>query len=92
MNQKKQRLRRRRGQGITEYILIVSLIATATIGVATLFGNNIRTLFGMASNVLAGDDALANTAKHSSPQREVKTLKSFAQNNAAPDFGASGSA
>lgn len=36
---------RTRGQGMTEYIIIVALIAIAAIGVVTLFGDNIRSLF-----------------------------------------------
>jgi pilus assembly protein Flp/PilA len=78
---KQSKHQRRRGQGMTEYILIVSLIAIASIGVATLFGNNVRTLFGIASNALAGDDNVANTAKHSSQQLENKTMKTFGQYN-----------
>jgi Flp pilus assembly pilin Flp len=44
----------RRGQGMTEYIIIVALIAIAAMGVVTLFGNNIRHLFGGSANALAG--------------------------------------
>ena len=59
-NSKKQTQSKRRGQGMTEYILIVSLIAIASIGVTTLFGNNLRNLFGMAADVLAGQDNVTN--------------------------------
>lgn len=34
--------RRLRGQGMTEYIIVVALIAVAAIGVYTLFGQTIR--------------------------------------------------
>ena len=44
-----------RGQGMTEYIIIVALIAIAAIGVITVFGDNIRALFGMATDAVAGD-------------------------------------
>ena len=44
---------RRRGQGMTEYIIIVALIAIAAIGVVTIFGDNIRDLFAGATNALA---------------------------------------
>lgn len=36
------RARRLRGQGMTEYIIVVALIAVAAIGVYTLFGQTIR--------------------------------------------------
>jgi hypothetical protein len=84
---KKQGLKKkqsnRRGQGMTEYIIVVSLIAIASIGVTTLFGNNIRVLMGMASNALAGDDNITNSATHVTDAQTKKTLKSFAQNNGA---------
>jgi Flp pilus assembly pilin Flp len=42
------------GQGMTEYIIIVALIAIAAIGVVTLFGDQIRNLF--TSSEPARDD------------------------------------
>ena len=44
------------GQGMTEYIIIVALIAIATIGVITVFGDNIRALFKASTNALAGEN------------------------------------
>jgi hypothetical protein len=83
---KKQGLKKqskRRGQGMTEYIIVVSLIAIASIGVTTLFGNNIRELMGMAADALAGDDNVANRAVHVTDAQTKKTLKTYAQNNGA---------
>jgi len=34
-----------RGQGMTEYILIVALIAVAVIGVVKIFGSNVKSGF-----------------------------------------------
>ena len=58
---KKTTIRRnaRRGQGMTEYIIIVALIAIAAIGIITLFGDNIRRLFAMSADSLAGNDSVA---------------------------------
>lgn len=76
-------LRRRRGQGMTEYIIIVALIAIAAIGVITLFGDNIRKLFGMSADALAGDDNVAQRAKMSKQGTlENKAMKDFGENNA----------
>jgi len=72
---------KKRGQGMTEYILIVSLIAIASIGVTTLFGNNIRTLFGMAAGALAGDDNIQNLAQHAKDEVVKKNLRNAMQNN-----------
>lgn len=59
------------GQGMTEYIIIVALIAIAAIGVVSLFGDNIRALFGASADALGGNE-----------DREVKT----AGENAAGDL------
>ena len=46
---------RRRGQATTEYILIVVLVAVLSIGIITLFGNQVRDLFSVATRMLGGD-------------------------------------
>jgi len=47
--------RRVAGQSLTEYAIIVFLIAVGTIGVVGLFGNNLRTLFAASADGLAGE-------------------------------------
>ncbi len=72
-----------RGQGMTEYIIIVALIAIAAIGIITLFGDNIRRLFGMSADALAGDSEIAQrNTKKADAALTNKTMKSFGQNNA----------
>ncbi len=51
----RKRARGQRGQGMTEYIIIVALVAIGAIFVVTVFGDNIRALFGASANALAGD-------------------------------------
>ena len=76
-------LRHVRGQGMTEYIIIVALIAIAAIGVITLFGKNIRNLFATSADALAGSTSVsAGTAKSGNSERKVKGLSDFAQDNA----------
>jgi Flp pilus assembly pilin Flp len=48
---------------MTEVIVIVFLVAIGTIGVAGLFGDNIRSLFGTSSEAVAGNTSAANTGK-----------------------------
>jgi Flp pilus assembly pilin Flp len=75
---------KRRGQGMTEYIIVVALIAIAAIGIITLFGDNIRRLFGMSADALAGDDGIANrnqSGAGNDPALTKKTMKNFGQNN-----------
>lgn len=81
---KRSRRHPKRGQGMTEYILIVSLMAIASIGIISLFGDNVRRLFAMSADALAGNDkvAQANSVNavnnHKITQR---TLKEFAAHN-----------
>ncbi|MHA7629441.1 hypothetical protein [Corallococcus sp. M7] len=77
----KKQFRKNRGQGMTEYIIIVALIAIAAIGVITLFGDNIRKLFGASAAALAGEDNVANDGQLSNEKLNKKTMKSFGQNN-----------
>jgi len=78
-NQKK--LAKRRGQGMAEYIIIVALIAIAAIGVITLFGNNIRRLFGASADALAGETNVDPGAKTATKTVKEKGLKDFSKNN-----------
>lgn len=48
---------RQRGQGMTEYIIIVALIAIAAIGVVTFFGETVRAQIAGMSQELSGQDA-----------------------------------
>ncbi len=80
---KKQMLKKARGQGMTEYIIIVALIAIAAIGVITLFGDNIKKLFGMSADALAGETTVQarTTTSNGKAVEGNKTLKSFGENN-----------
>ncbi|MBF0256255.1 MAG: hypothetical protein HQL47_07305 [Gammaproteobacteria bacterium] len=51
------------GQGMTEYIIIVALIAIAAIAVYGFFGDTIRGQMGAMSEELAGADGSAAQAK-----------------------------
>jgi Flp pilus assembly pilin Flp len=64
----------RRGQSLTEYILLVALLAIATVGVVLVFSDELRSAFGLA------DDALAGTQRGRTRQEgaEKKTLADFA--------------
>lgn len=45
-----------RGQGMTEYIVIVALVAVAAIGVYSAFGDVVRGQAAVAAVALSGDD------------------------------------
>lgn len=56
---------RQRGQGMTEYIIIVALIAIAAIGVFTFFGGTIRAQIAGMSKELAGQDSSSERSQAS---------------------------
>ena len=60
MKNMRKLMKKQDGQGMTEYIIIVALIAIAAIGVVTIFGDNIRKIFGASVNALA-NQATSNT-------------------------------
>ncbi|MCX8005121.1 MAG: pilus assembly protein [Burkholderiaceae bacterium] len=51
---------KQRGQGMTEYIIIVALIAIAAIGVYNLFGKTLRNQVAATAEGLAGNATMAN--------------------------------
>jgi Flp pilus assembly pilin Flp len=44
-----------RGQGMTEYIIVVALVAIAAIGVYTAFGKTLRGQMAVTAQALAGN-------------------------------------
>jgi len=51
------------GQGMTEYIIIVALIAVAAISVYGFFGDAIRAQMGAMTNSVAGNNTAATAAQ-----------------------------
>ena len=74
-------LKSQSGQGMSEYLIIVALIAIAAIGVVTVFGRDIRELFSGTTSSLKGDQA-SNTAVKANVKAN-KNLKTFGKYNAA---------
>lgn len=61
-------LRSRKGQGLTEYIIVVALVAVAAIGIVNIFGNQLRNQFSAIVSAMSG-----------SSQGKVKSLKAEAE-------------
>jgi Flp pilus assembly pilin Flp len=74
---------RQLGQGMTEYIIIVALIAIAGIAIFTLFGDVIREQMGIMTEELAGDTDqtrdLTTGTLDTGDEAGQKTLKDFDQ-------------
>lgn len=76
--------RRIRGQGMTEYVIIVALIAIASIVAVSFFGSSVKASFlALGSDLVGGAkvDKVATTAasftKAETAAKEVTTLKSY---------------
>jgi len=74
---------RQGGQGMTEYIVIVALVAVAAIGVYQLFGQVVRSQTAAMARELAGEDGsdqsrmAQDAAGKAAAQAKAKSLKSF---------------
>ncbi len=73
-----RKFRSQSGQGMSEYLIIVALIAIAAIGVVTVFGRDIRELFSGTTDSLRGGQA-TNTAKKAKvdPNKNLKTFGKY---------------
>ena len=76
--------RRIRGQGMTEYVIIVALIAIASIVAVSFFGSSVKASFlALGSDLIGGEviDKVATTeasfSKAEAAAQEVTTLKSY---------------
>lgn len=75
------------GQGMTEYIIIVALVAVAAIAVYQSFGRVIRAQTAAIANELAGEksssalSAARSAAKDAGKQVKDKSLKNYGANS-----------
>ena len=71
----------RKGQGLTEYIIITALVAIAAIGIVNIFGNQLRHQFHTIVRAMAGSstttvESLAERAKH---ETNIKNLSTYGE-------------
>ncbi len=70
------KLKSKRGQAMTEYIIIVAIIALAAIAVFGLFGDRIRAMVGGAVKDLGGDESKVDEATSVQSEDYLKSLGS----------------
>ena len=68
-----------RGQGMTEYIIIVALIAIASIGVVGAFGGVVKDQFVAMGKELSGDPGTAATYSGPEAGNAPTTLKNYTE-------------
>lgn len=76
-------MRRSRGQSLVEVAIVLALIAIASIAVITMYGDEVRKLFGLSDGSLAGETDLEHEPKPWGVS-EKHNLDTFATQN-SPD-------
>jgi Flp pilus assembly pilin Flp len=74
-----QKLQRKSGQGMTEYIIIIAIIAIGAILIVGLFGRQIKEVFtGMGSSLAGNDNQAGDVSGDLGTESDVKeTMGSF---------------
>lgn len=70
--------RRQQGQGMTEYIIIIAVVAVLSIVMVTAFGDQVRDMFKVSGERLTGDKS-AKMDKHTDSEDAEQDLKSLAE-------------
>ncbi|SDD69144.1 hypothetical protein [Aquimonas voraii] len=73
--------KRIRGQGMTEYIIIVALIAIAAIAVFSLFGGTVRSQMAGMAQEMGGTSANAQVGKATNAGNTAAQVANAAHNN-----------
>ncbi len=82
----RDRLKKQQGQGMTEYIIVVALVAISAIAVFQLFGQTVRSQTAAIAKELAGEDGASQSqaaraaAEQAAGQTAAKSLKNFTGN------------
>ena len=76
----KGRIGNRKGQGLTEYIIIVALVAIAAIGIVNIFGNQLRNQFHAIIAAMSGSSTgqVKSLATKAKSETNIKTLSDYA--------------
>ena len=67
----------KKGQGMTEYLIIVALIAVTTIGIVNLTGNSVKVGFGKIANALQGKTDESKATKVKDEDTKTRNMSDF---------------
>jgi Tfp pilus assembly protein PilV len=79
-----------RGQGMTEYIIIVALIAASAIGVYTYFGRTVQHQTASLAQSLAGQEAKATQENTAAISNAGEATSSAVQKSNLANYGGQG--
>ena len=71
----------RKGQGLTEYIIITALVAIAAIGIVNIFGNQLRNQFHVIVKSMAGSKTatVESLADKADKETNIKNLSTYGE-------------
>ncbi len=69
------------GQGMTEYIIIIALIAIAGIGAFTFFGDGLKATIGTVTEELTGKDSKAAKVTADKRITETRDMETFTESD-----------
>lgn len=82
-------LQNQRGQSLVEYLLLVALMAIATIGILRLLNHTVQAQFANVTNVLQGENKVSFEKVEKSDYRK-KDMSNFMSGAKSPSRGKSG--
>ncbi len=78
----KKQTKKQKGQSLTEYLILVALVAVSAIGVVELLGQTTRTQFANITNALQGSHAKQiKSEKIRETHHSKKDLSNFMRNS-----------
>lgn len=77
-------MKRKRGQGLIEYIILVALMAVATIGIVRVLNQTVKSRFANAIHALQGSTKRVKTESVNSRDYQKSDLSNF-MNGAASE-------
>lgn len=80
-------VRKQKGQGMTEYIIIVALIAVAAIAVTQLFGATIRNQVAGIAKEVSGTDGKDAIAQSATASEKAATVAKDSSKNSLSTYG-----
>lgn len=75
------------GQGMTEYIIIVALVAIGAIAVYNFFGHTVQNQMAAVANGLAGQNGAAQSAETAATADGASASKQAGTSSGLKDFG-----
>jgi len=80
------------GQGMTEYIIIVALIAVAAIGASSYFGSTVRNQVAAMAGEVAGNKSISTASKAAADADATKAASAAATQKGLANYNAGNNA